>query len=246
MNALTAWSKTWDLKFNLSKCGVLHFGRSNFKTQYNIDDFPVESRNQEKDLGLLFSDNFSFNDHIDSLISKANKKLGIILHVFRNKNSKTLIPLYKSFVRPIFEYNSVIWSPISIKYNEKIEKVQKKMFKQMTDLRNLSYQAKLLKANLLSLHARRIQHQLVTMYKMKNGLIDLRFEDFFCFNNYNKTRGNNYKLIIPKSKLRLHKGFFTNSCVRHWNRLKSSEIEARTVGLFKKNILNYFKRANIW
>ena len=110
-----------------------------------------------------------------------------------NRNTQTLLPLYKTFVHPILEYSSVIWSPYNIKYDEKIEKVQKKMFRLMKDCKDLSYQSKFKKMNLLSLRARRIQHQLVTMYKIKNGLIDLHFEYFFLKNPFNKTRGNKYK-----------------------------------------------------
>ena len=185
---------------------------------------------------------------MDSIISKANKKLGIITHVFRKRDSSTFIPLYKTFVRPLLEYNSVIWSPITTKYNDKLEKVQKKMFRLMSDLRDLNYQEKLAKANILSLRARRILHQLITMFKMKNNLNDLRFEDFFEKNSYGKTRGNKYKLVAPKFKSSKHKNFFTNDCVRHWNRLKSSDIEVRSCGLFKNKIMEYFIRENtcIW
>ena len=111
MNSLTTWSKNWDLKFNLSKCCVLHFGRSNLKANYDIDDYIVENRNEEKDLGVHFSDKFNFNDHIDAIVNKANRKIGIMAHVFKNRNTQTLLPLYKTFVRPILQYNSVIWSP---------------------------------------------------------------------------------------------------------------------------------------
>ena len=105
----------------------------------------------------------------------------------------------------------------------------------------MHYQEKLIKVNLLSLRARRIQHQLITMFKMKKNLIDLQFEDFFLKKSYGKTRGNKYKLVVPKSKSSKHKNFFTNDCVRHWNRLKSSDIEVRTCGLFKKKIIEYVK-----
>ena len=170
-----------------------------------------------------------------------------ITHVFRKSDADTFIPLYKTFVRPLLEYNSVIWSPSTTKYNDKLEMVQKKMFRLMSDFKNLHYQEKLIKVNLLSLRERRIQHQLITMFKMKNNLVDLRFEDFFVKNDYGKTRGNKYKLVVPKSKSSKHKNFFTNDCVRHWNRLISSDIEVRTCGLFiKKKIIEYFIRENIW
>ena len=73
IDAMAEWSNKWDLKFNLSKCCVLHFGRSNPKTKYKLGDFQVDNRCQESDLGVLFSDKFNFNDHIDSIIKKANK-----------------------------------------------------------------------------------------------------------------------------------------------------------------------------
>ena len=246
MNALADWSKKWDLKFNISKCCVLHFGRLNPKETYKIDGRSVDSRSQEKDLGVLFSDNFKFDDHMDIIIKKANQKLGIISHVFKYKDSKVWIPLYKAFVRPYLEYNSVIWSPNTKKYDDKIEKIQMKMLRLMSCFKKLSYQEKLKETKLLSLHARRIQHQLLIMYKMKNKLIDLRFEDFFRKHTYSKTRGNIFKLMFPKSRSKAHQNFFTNACVKHWNRLMTSELNVRTCGLFKKKILDYFNRENIW
>ena len=110
----------------------------------------------------------------------------------------------------------------------------------------LSYQQKLSKAKLLSLRARRIQHQLTIMFKMRNNMIGLSFDDFFQKNTFSKTRGNIFKLLIPKSTTKKHKGFFSNACVRHWNLLKSSEIRVRTCRLFKKSLLSYFRKENIW
>ena len=74
------------------------------------------------------------------------------------------------------------------------------MCKLVIGSRSLTYEAKLKKFNLLSLRARRIKQQLVFMYKMKNKIIDLPFEDFFVDNDYKKTRGNAFRLRIPHSK----------------------------------------------
>ena len=126
INALTNWSKIWDLKFNIHKCCILHFGRSNIRSDYIINGFPLKSKNQEKDLGLLFSVNFKFDHHIDSIVRKANQQLGIISRVFKNKNSQTILPLYKTFVRPFLEYNSVIWSPYTIQNDKKLKEYKKR------------------------------------------------------------------------------------------------------------------------
>ena len=79
---------------------------------------------------------------------------------------------------------------------------------------------------MLSLQARRIQQQLIVLHKMKHGIVDLDF-DFFQINRYDKTRGNSYKLVVPKSKTKLRSMFFSWFIVNHWNRMKSSEIEVK-------------------
>ena len=138
INALYSWSQQWDLKFNSSKCSILHFGHANYRRSYKLNDVIIQSKSIEKDLGILFSCNMKFDEHIDSIVLKANKQLGIIARVFTDKSLKTIIPLYKSFVRPLLEYNSIIWSPYTKKKNEKIEKIQKRMLNLVRDLRPLN------------------------------------------------------------------------------------------------------------
>ena len=239
INALTAWSKLWDLNFNTTKCCILHFGRSNEKAVYKINDQVITNKYNEKDLGILFSVNLKFDEHIDSIVKKANQQLGIIARVFKGRNYKTILPLYKTFVRPFLEYNSVIWSPYTKKNDYKLEKIQIKMFNLIKGFRSLSYLDKLKKANLSSLRARRIQHQLLIMYKMINKIIDLEFDDFFKMNNFNKTRGNAFKLLFPKTKTNVRHKFFTSSIIKHWNRLKTDDINVRSIQRFKKNVHDY-------
>ena len=128
LNNICSWTKTWDLNFNVSKCCILHFGRSNVQSQYKINDNILTNKRQEKDLGVLFSSNFNFNDHMDTIFSNANRQLGIIAHVFKHRNLKTVVPLYKSLVRPLLEYSSVVWSPYTCtkKYIQKLESIQEK------------------------------------------------------------------------------------------------------------------------
>lgn len=87
INAVVIWSKTWDLKFKLDNCCVLHFGR--VQTKYTIGETPVVS--QEKDLVVLFSKKFDFREHMDEITKIVNQKLGVIARVFKNTNSSNII-----------------------------------------------------------------------------------------------------------------------------------------------------------
>ena len=245
INALVEWSIKWELKFNLSKCCVLHFGRSNIKSKYKIHDNTLQKKILEKDLGVLFSVKLNFHEHIHSVVKKANRQLGIITRVFKDRNFDTIVPLYKTFVRPLLEYNSIIWSPYLKQHDQKIESVQMKMCKLLVRLSSLSYKEKLKKVKLLTLRARRIKHQLMTVYKIMNHDIDLCFDDYFQKSHFKKTRGNVFKLSIPKSRTNIYKNFFSCSIIKHWNSFKSSEILVRSPKLFNTNINKYFTRSKI-
>ena len=149
-------------------------------------------------------------------------------------------------MRPFLEYNSIIWAPFIKKNEEKIEKVQKKALKLIYDLRHFSYQEKLKRTKLFSLHARRIEQQLTILFKMKSRKIDLKLDSFFQENLYNQTRGNAYKLRIPKTKTKIRQKFFTSSIVKYWNLLKSSDINVKTDKAFKEKVKNFFIREKRW
>ena len=55
---LATWTERFDVKFNLSKCCVLHFGKSNIKANYRMNNLNITKKEQEKDLGIVI---FSFN-----------------------------------------------------------------------------------------------------------------------------------------------------------------------------------------
>ena len=159
---------------------------------------------------------------------------------------QTIVPFYKSFVRPLLEHNSIIWSPYTNTYIHKLERIQEKMCNLMGSVRSLTYKEKLSKLKLKSLQVRRVRQQLCFMFKMKRGLIDLCFENFFQENKYKRTRGNRYKLVLPKSKTKYRSNFFVCSIIKHWNSLSSSDIDVTSVKQFQNKVDNYFKRVNMW
>ena len=79
---------------------------------------------QHKHLGVLLSSNLGWSDHIDNIVKKAYKKLGLLKKLKFTVSRDILAQMYISFVRPQLEYAVEIWSGCT-KYNiEKLEKVQ--------------------------------------------------------------------------------------------------------------------------
>ena len=93
-----------------------------------------------------------------------------ILRAFSSRNVMTLHYAFLTYVRPILEYNSPIWSPYFEKDMPSIESVQKKFTRAICIRCNIlfnSYFDRLRKLNLNLLEYRRTVTDLTSMYTGK-------------------------------------------------------------------------------
>jgi len=51
LDKVCSWANRWQMEFNVSKCKIMHFGKSNIRCRYTMDNQPVEVMDSEKDLG---------------------------------------------------------------------------------------------------------------------------------------------------------------------------------------------------
>jgi len=121
-----------------------------------------------------------------------------ILRCFVSGNISLLVRAFLVYVRPVLEYNSVVWSPHLIQDIIRIEKIQTHFTKRLRGFRNLSYADQLTKLDLPSLELRRLQPDLIYCYKLVFGLVKLNTGDFFEFSSVSNTRGHAYKLYKPR------------------------------------------------
>ena len=162
---LQEWTKIWQLYFNSMKCKVLHFGKNNPKHEYFIqndtDKVKLSQCQQENDLGVIFDENLSFDQHIQSKINKANQTLGIIKRTFSFLDIDIFLRLYKSLIRPHLEYANVIWHPHLIRQSAAIERVQRRATKLLPGFKNLSYEQRLRAIKLPTLKSRRLRGDII-------------------------------------------------------------------------------------
>ena len=243
---LLNWATDSDMGFNVDKCFFSTFGNKASYHQYTMGNVFLPYSCEFKDLGVTVSSPFKFNKHINLMVSKAYAKLGIINKVFKFKNKYAILRLYKSFVRPILEYASLVWSPYTVTYINKIEKVQKRMCRMIPELNGLPYQEQLEALELLSLQARRLRYQLIFLFKMHKGLIDLHFSDYFAVKQKKSLRGHSCLLMQKHANNNYRLNFFTVSSINLWNELTQGAIDAPSVNEFKCCVADLFKKKMIW
>ena len=80
------WSDIWQLKFNSTKCKIMHIGHTNIRAKYSSTaSFPcsvMESTSEENDLGVWIDDKLKFTSHVGHVVAKSNQILGLIKRTF--------------------------------------------------------------------------------------------------------------------------------------------------------------------
>ena len=154
INRLLDWSTQWQLKFNISKCHILHLGPSYFYGNYYLDGSKITTESSVRDLGVTIDNCLKFHNHTNLTITKANCIQGFISKIFQYKELDMIIKLYKSLARPIVEYGNPVWGPYYITYQRSIEGVQRHATKLVPSIRHHTYPERLQILNLPSLYYR--------------------------------------------------------------------------------------------
>jgi Reverse transcriptase (RNA-dependent DNA polymerase) len=132
LQRLIEWSDSLGLPLNISKCSIMSFFRrsSPYIFPYFISNTSLNRVDSIRDLGFIFTHNFSPNKHIESISCKSLKLLGFISRITQEFHlSSSFMSLYCSLVRPTLEYGSVLWDPQTACASATIERVQRKFLR---------------------------------------------------------------------------------------------------------------------
>ena len=70
-----------------------------------------------------FTNDMSWKNHINSIASKAYKRLGILRKHKFNLDRCSLDKMYKVFIRPLLEYGNIIWDNCSQENKKSLENI---------------------------------------------------------------------------------------------------------------------------
>lgn len=241
LDKLTSWAETWQMKFNIEKCKVLHIGNDNVQARYVMNNVQLSSTAKEKDLGVVVSKDLKPSQHCTETVKTANKLVGFIERTFEFKSEKVILALYNSLVRPHLEYCVQFWSPYYKKDIEKLEKIQRRVTKMIPRLRNKSYEERLKELNLFSLPKHRIRGDLIEVFKIFKGFSNLDPNKYFTIDPSNLTRNNGFKIIPKRFQSHEAKHFFFNRIVNIWNKLPSKVVNSDSIASFKNKVDKYLK-----
>ena len=226
------------------ECKLLVVGKPDEHVSFNFEGTSIMHTNSIKDLGIWISHDLKWKTHVNKISSNAYLRANHILRSFCSSNVWTLMKAYKTYVRPMLEYGTEIWSPYLIEDKTRIERVQR-YFTRKTCRRckipYSSYRDRLYKLNIQSLEYRRIESDLLFLYKIIHNLIDVSTTNFFSFHKHtHNTRSHNKQIlpILPQNTLS-QKYFFSNRCAPIWNSLPSKIVTSPTYTTFHRKLKRF-------
>ena len=217
--------------------------RNNPKFQYLMDGALIKAAESERDLGVVMDCSAKPSLQCAKAAMKANQVLGQLLRTFQCRNKDVLTQLYKVFVRPHLEYAVQAWSPYTMKDIDLLEKVQRRMVRQISGIKG-TYEEKLVQIGLTTLQDRRERGDCIEIFKMMKGFTNV--DQTIWFDKILRTEGpqtrlsaDPWALELKPARLDLRKNFFSIRAVHSWNALPFAIKQSTTINQFKNSYDKY-------
>jgi ribonuclease P/MRP protein subunit RPP40 len=134
---------------------------------YTLNGTPLSITMEEKDLGVIITDNLKPSQQCAVAAYKGHQILGQIRRGFTYK--ETIVAIYEQYVRPHLEYAIQDWCPWTQQDIKVLEAVQKRAIRLINGLSG-TYEEKLQQVNLTTLEDRRSRGDAIETFKVPKGL----------------------------------------------------------------------------
>ena len=104
------------------------------------------------------------------------------------------------------------------------------------ELRDLSYESRLLQCGLTTLDTRRLRGDQIEVFKRVNGYEDVDRNTFFKLKEGSRTRGQKAALVKEQCRLDMRKYFFSQRVINERKKLPNDCVIASSVNMYKNRI----------
>ena len=240
LEKLSRWAAIWLVTFNPSKNESLLISRKINKPIHPplyMQNVQIQEVSSHKHLGLYFSNDCSWHQHIDYIKQKAWFRIHIMRKLKFKLDRKSLETIYLTFIRPLLEYGDVIWDNCTQYEKNELDKIQNEAARITTGTTKLVSLDNLYKeVGWQTLHRRRQDHKITLFYKMFNQLTPVYLSSLIpqqvnAISHHNLRNSNDIHTI--RSNTSLYHNSFLPSTLRQWNSLPVEVRQLNTLSSFK-------------
>lgn len=230
LEKIHVWSRQWLVDFNPTKTETMLISRKRTPIHHpdiHMNDIPINNVQSHKHLGVFFSGDGYWLDHVNYVISKTSFKLNVMRSLKFQLDRQTLQTIYFSFIRPLLEYGDIAWGNLSNELEKRLENLNIEAARIVTGATKLTSIDKLFKeAGWTSLYDRRQNRKILQFHKMfyqytpayLSNLIPTTASEGHRY----ETRNSDHAFITPiLCKTSFYKQSFLPSTINQWNKLPS-------------------------
>lgn len=239
LDSVVRWTTISGLKFSSDKCQILFNHCPPTTASFTLDGNLITNAITVTDLGLRYSCNFNFTNHVMYQVAKSRRLSYLIIRNFYLTPIKVV--LFKQHVRPLLEYCSTLSSMYGRQLISAIENVQRRFTKMLLPRQHsATYRERCAEFGLEPLWLRRLRLNLLFFHKLvyNAAYIDEVRPVFKKKSHYN-LRNSMHCVQYPRSHLSSHQNFFLNKYSWIWNKLPESWRSISNTASFAYHIHNH-------
>ena len=194
------WALENNMQFNGKKFELLRYGGTTSlpATEYSTPDGqPIKHVEAVKDLGVMFKNSGTFETEIDHVTSKSRRQASWVMRVFKTRDIRPMMTLFKALILPHLEYCCQLWCPVSLGNIRKLEAIQRSFTSRIPEVSHLNYWQRLKALKLYSLERRRERYIMIYVYKIINNLVPNYESEKFCFRTLESDRRGKLCKVPP-------------------------------------------------
>ena len=203
---IAKWSEDWLIILNQTKTNSMTFTRKR-ETHWEdakFNNVVIKDNRTHTHLGITFSSDATWGDHIQNIYEKAATRLNIMRMLKYDLDRKSLLKFYTSFIRPTLEYGNIIWDNCTKQQANLLESIQLDAARIITGLRKGTSHVILYKElGFCPLSERRKNAKLIQFFKILNNEAPPYINDILTNFNTHETdynlRSSNLRHPVPKT-----------------------------------------------
>ena len=173
LERISTWADHWLVNFSAPKTKTMKISKKkkqHISPPIFMNGTQVDEVKSHKHLGIIFSNNLTWKDHIEELVMSVGKSLDI-LNALKYKIDRVILEkLYFAFVRSKLEYASIVWDNCSKYLSDLVESVQYRAGKIVSGaIQQTSHELLYKELSWERLEDRRKKQRLKVFYKTING-----------------------------------------------------------------------------
>ena len=247
LTRLYIWSNQWLVSFNPTKTAYITFSKKLIRQNYPdlfLGGEKLKQVSTHKQLGVIFNDKMTFDNHIRENCTKAMKRVTILKRLNTSLPRTSKLVVYTAFIRPILEFGWQLYDNSTQEQLDTLERVQREALLLVTGAYKKTSHVSLLKeVGLPLLSKRRNMQKILFMFKFSqndlpvylNREIPDMVDSVSEYNLRNKTN-----IHMPKSKKNYFLKSFIPSSIKIWNDSNADIRQSANLTSLKDKLLSVY------